>query len=371
VRSYAEISRPQLAANYQALRSVLGPPVEILAVVKADAYGHGAVETTRALESAGARWFGVTCVVEALELRRAGVRGRLLVLEDCLPSDFDALAEHDLTPAVQTVEQLAALDAWASRRQTVLRVHVEFDSGLGRLGMPEACAAEVADRFLAAPYLRLEGLSTHFAASEDFTSAQTEEQISRFARLLAHFESRSLHPAFVHMANSAAIAYRPDTWKTMVRPGLALYGYFLPPSGSSAEPRCEVRPVLTWKARILAVRDFPAGVPLGYLAAYRTERPMRVAVVAAGYADGVDRRLSNGGPVLAGGRRTGVLGLVSMDTCLLDLTAAPHLRPGDYVTLLGSDGSETLTALDLANYCHTIPYEILCGIGRRVPRRYL
>jgi alanine racemase len=375
VRSYAEISRSQLAANYRALRAAVcpasGSSVEVLAVVKADAYGHGAVEVSRTLAAAGAGWFAVTEVGEGVELRQAGLAGRIVLLEECLGAEFDALAEFNLTPTVQSVEQLRELDAWARGRESPFRIHVEFDSGMGRLGLPEGCAAEAAGLLAASSGLRLEGLSTHFASSEDFGSGQTADQLARFRHLLEQFAARGLRPDVVHLANTAAVAYRPEAWGTMVRPGLALYGGVLPPVGAGIAPAFEVRPVLTWRARVLAVRDFGPGVPLGYGATYRTERSMRVGVAAAGYADGLSRRLSNGGPVLAGGYRTRLLGLVSMDSCLVDLTATPAVRPGDWVTLLGQDGAETLTAQDLADYAHTVPYEILCGLGRRVPRRYI
>ncbi len=340
-------------------------------MVKADAYGHGAVEVSRTLAAAGAGWFAVTEVGEGVELRQAGLAGRIVLLEECLGAEFDALAEFNLTPTVQSVEQLRELDAWARGRESPFRIHVEFDSGMGRLGLPEGCAAEAAGLLAASSGLRLEGLSTHFASSEDFGSGQTADQLARFRHLLEQFAARGLRPDVVHLANTAAVAYRPEAWGTMVRPGLALYGGVLPPVGAGIAPAFEVRPVLTWRARVLAVRDFGPGVPLGYGATYRTERSMRVGVAAAGYADGLSRRLSNGGPVLAGGYRTRLLGLVSMDSCLVDLTATPAVRPGDWVTLLGQDGAETLTAQDLADYAHTVPYEILCGLGRRVPRRYI
>ena len=376
MRSYAEISRSQLAANYQTLRAAVcplgGSSVEVLAVLKADAYGHGAVEVSRTLAAAGAGWFAVTDVGEGVELRQAGLAGRIVLLEECLAAEFDALAEFNLTPTVQSVDQLRDLDAWAHPRESPLRIHVEFDSGMGRLGLPEGCAAEAAGLLAASSSrLRLEGLSTHLASSEDFASGQTAEQAARFRYILDQFGARGLRPDLVHLANTAAVAYRPESWGTMVRPGLALYGGVLPAVGARIAPAFEVRPILTWRARVLAVRDFGPGVPLGYGATYRTERAMRVGVVAAGYADGLNRRLSNGGPVLAGGHRTRLLGLVSMDSCLVDLTAVPAVHPGDWVTLLGQDGARSLTAQDLADYAQTVPYEILCGLGRRVPRRYI
>jgi len=398
-RTFVEISRHKLIENYQAIQRLVGTSVEILAVVKADAYGHGAVEVAKALEGAGARWFAVTSLPEAIELRRGGVLGRVIVLADVARSDQDALAEFGLTQMLHSMDQLHDLDAWLQKQEhtglgTHLRLggaagpgsfspadrspqngrrslHLKFDSGMGRLGFHEACLDEIACLLARRPDLELEGLATHFASAEDLTSGQTEEQIRRFRRFAAALAARGIHPPFTHLANSAALVYWPETRASMVRPGLALYGYVMPARGENAPAPPRLQPVLTWKAQVLSVSDFPAGAPLGYNATYRTERPMRIGVVAAGYADGLDRRLSNGGPLLAGGRRVRIVGLVSMDVCLVDLTSTPHVRAGDYITILGRDGGESLDAMEIADYCGTIPYEILCGIGKRVPRLYV
>jgi alanine racemase len=370
-RTFVEISRQKLIANYRVIRRTAGDGVEVVAVVKADAYGHGAVEVARALEGAGAGWFAVTSVAEGIELRRNGIRGRILVLADLARDQKNALAEFDLTLTVHSVDQLQDLEQWARLRQICPRVHLEIDSGMGRLGLEEARATEVADLLARAPHLRLEGLATHFASAEDLVSRQTEDQIRRFQQLAEQLAARGIRPRFVHMANSAALAYWPQTRVSMVRPGLALYGYLMPPRGREpVEPPPCLDPILSWKARILTVKEYGAGAPLGYNASFRTDRPMRVGVVAAGYADGLDRRLSNGGIVLAAGRPARIVGLVSMDVCLVDLSAAPELAPGDCITLLGQDGDAKLDALQMAERCGAIPYEILCGIGKRCSRVY-
>jgi len=368
LRTWLEISREKLIRNYQSIRQTVGEAIEVAAVVKADAYGHGAVEVARTLESAGAGWFAVTSVAEAIELRRAAVTGRILVLAES--GQLDALAEFRLTPVLHSVEQVEELESWARRREIRPRFHLKLDTGMGRLGLHEAPAAEMAGRLSRCPHLLLEGLATHLASAEDFHSGQTEEQVERFHRAVELFAAQGLRPRYLHLANSAALAYRPPTWGSMVRPGLALYGCLMPPRGRpAAASALALHPILNWRARILAVKDYAAGLPLGYDAAYRTTRPMRIGVIAAGYADGLDRRLSNGGPVLAGGRRTSIVGLVSMDVSLVDLTACPELRPGGSVTLLGQDGGARLDALELAGHCQTIPYEILCRIGKRVARQ--
>jgi alanine racemase len=374
MRTFVEISRQRLVENYRALREVVGENVEMVAVVKADAYGHGAAEVASTLQQAGARWFGVTSVEEGIELRRHGLRGRILLLCGFEPGEQEALADFDLTPMIQGVGQLRDLAEWAGPRRRTARCHVEFDSGMGRLGVEEAQVDEVVDVFAGCPQVQLEGLATHFASAEDFTSRQTEEQIGRFRRVVERFARRGLRPRYTHAANSAALGYRPETYGpaggSMVRPGLALYGYLMPARGAEIAAAFRVSPVLAWKARILTIKPFPAGVPLGYNAAYRTERPMRVGVIAAGYADGLDRKWSNGGSALAAGRRVAILGWISMDVSLVDLTETPEAQPGDYVTLLGEEGPERVDALEIADRCGTIPYEILCRIGRRAPRVY-
>lgn len=372
-RTFVEISRQKLVENFQAIRRTVGSAVEVLAVVKADAYGHGAAEVSRTLEGAGARWFGVTSIDEGVELRRAGIRARLLVLADASRDEYDVLADFDLAIMVHSLEQLADIASWARRRGVSPAVHLKFDSGMGRLGIDETQAAQVAATLAESPQLRAEGLATHFASAEDLGGGHMEEQLRRFSQVVDCFAARGIRPPLVHMANSAALAYWPRSWGTMVRPGLALYGYLMPPRGCSSPPDPPFRPqpVLSWKARVLVVKQYPAGVPLGYGASFRTDRPMRVGVIAAGYADGIDRRLSNGGTVLAGSVRAPIVGLVSMDVSLVDLSAAPSIEAGGYVTLLGREGSETVDASDMAHRCNTIPYEILCGIGKRVRRVYV
>ncbi|MBI3667240.1 MAG: alanine racemase [Acidobacteria bacterium] len=271
---------------------------------------------------------------------------------------------------LHTVGQLRDLEALARRRQSSLDFHLEFDSGMGRMGIEEARAGEVADVLAAAPYLRLEGLATHFASAENMASGQTEEQLLRFNALVSKLSARGVRPPFIHMANSAALAYRADTWGTMVRPGLALYGYVMPSEGGQVQPVIHPAPILTWKAQIIAIKQYGAGVPLGYNASFTTPRPMRVGVLGVGYGDGLDRRLSNGGSVLAKGRLAPIVGLISMDVSLVDLSSSPEVVEGEYVTLLGAEGGLKQDALDLAAHCRTIPYEILCGISRRAPRIY-
>jgi len=371
-RSYALISREQIARNYRSIRAAVGPQVEVAGVVKANAYGHGAVEVSRVLLAEGARWLAVSSVDEGVALREAGIDSRILVMAGFLPYEKEALAAHRLTPAVQALGEIAELDLLARKIGRPIDYHLKIDSGMHRLGTLAASGA-VATAIQAARHARCEGLMSHLASATDFISPQTAEQTARFAALLRDLEAAGVRrPPLVHMASSNAIAYGlRDTWHNLVRAGLALYGYLSPPSGQAPPPAIDVRPPLTWKARILEIKDLPEGAPVGYGATFRAPRPMRVAVVAAGYADGVFYRLANRGSMIAAGKVVPILGGVSMDLTVIDVSHTTALNRGDEVTLLGAEGDVKLDAQQIAETAGTISYNILCNILTRVRRIYV
>lgn len=372
-RSWVEVSRSRIAGNFRAVRDLVGSAVEVCPVVKADAYRHGSVQVAEVLAAEGARWLAVSSVEEAVILREAGNRKvRILVMADFLPFERDALADYDLTPVLHSLEDIAELDALAKRRGLDIGYHLKIDSGMGRLGT-RASATAIAEAAGAARRARLEGLMTHFASAADYAGGQTDSQCAAFEAILAALPFR---PSYVHMASTIAVAYgRRESWKNMVRPGHAIYGYVSP---VRVEPGADpprnlllaVRPALAWKAALLAVKDVPEGAAIGYGAMFRAPRPMRIGVIAAGYADGVPHRLSNRGRFIAAGQWAPVLGAVSMDVTTIDLSAAPHLKPGDPVTLIGADGSLRQDAHELARAAGTISYSLLCGISARVHRLY-
>jgi alanine racemase len=370
-RTWVEISRSQIAANYRAVRQAVGPAVEIAAVVKADAYGHGAVEVARVLAGEGARWLAVSSAEEGVALRQAGLETRILVMADSFPYSRPALVEYRLTPVVHSLDELRDLDEWAGARRLELPYHLKLDTGMGRLGVREG-AAEIAAAVRAARRLRLEGLMTHFASAADFAGPQTDEQIRAFRELLEQLEQAGIRPPYRHAASTHSIAYaRRDCWHNMVRPGHALYGYVSPARGPAPASILRVAPALNWKARILAIKNVPEGALIGYGGMFRAPRPMRIAVLAVGYADGLPHRLSNRGQVIAAGRLVPILGAVSMDLTTIDLSPCPELRPGDAVTLLGREGEAALDARQMARLAGTISYDVLCGIRARVKRLYL
>jgi len=370
-RSYALISREQIVRNYRSVRAAAGPGVAVMAVVKADAYGHGAVEVARVLAAEGVEWLAVSSVTEGVTLRRAGIAAPILVMTGFLPHEWDALSDSDLTPAVQSLDELAALDRMAREAGKTVGYHLKIDSGMNRLGTP-AAAAEIVTALRAATHARLNGLMTHFASPSDYTSTQTDQQTAYFTAMVERLRNAGFAPPHVHISSTNALAYKRNPgWLTMVRPGHALYGYVSPARGDAPKPMLDVKPALTWKAKILVVKEIPEGAQVGYGGAFRAPQPMRIAVLAAGYADGVPHRLSNRGKVIAAGKLAPILGTVCMDLTTIDISHTTSLGPGDEVTLLGREGDVSLDAQQLARMAGTISYAILCGIGERVERVYV
>jgi alanine racemase len=366
MRTYARIDRRILQENYQTIQRAVGPDVVVLAVVKADAYGHGAVEVARALSQAGASRFAVAYLGEGVSLREAGIVGDIVVLGGAEAGEEPCFRAQRLTPFIHTPQQLCAWERESAASAERLGCHLEIDSGMNRLGLP-ADPALLADWIGAAPHLRIEGLATHLASAEDFRDAQAEWQRQRFLAVAAALRERGIECGRQHLSNSAAIAYRPDWTAGIVRPGLALYGYLSPALGPAPPARIEVRPALEWNSRILAVREAAAGARLGYQGAFTAKGPMRLAVVSAGYGDGLSRRMSNGGMVLVRGRRCPIVGLISMEVTLVDVTGLDGIEAGEEVSLIGPG----LDAWEMAGQCGSIAYETLCGISSRVPRVYV
>jgi alanine racemase len=347
--------------------------------VKANAYGHGAVPVAKALAKAGADWFGVTCTAEGAELREAGIRQPILLLTGFWPGEEQRLIEHHLTPAITQCEQLRYLERAAARakrgKRGPLGFHLKIDTGMNRLGISAGDVDCFARALADCPHLRLEGTFTHFASSEVFTAEQTEHQEKLFSRALERLRALGVQPGIVHMANSAALAARPNTWGNMVRPGAVLYGYhqFYDPPERKAEIGAKLRlePALTVRTRLISLRDVPEGQGVGYNARFVARRRSRVAVLAAGYADGLLRSLSNRGRVIVRGQFAPLVGAISMDLAMVDVTGIQAARVGDVATIYGVDGSAAQYASDIAHELGTVTSDVLCALGERVPRFYL
>jgi alanine racemase len=375
---WAEISLEAILHNLEVVRRQVGPKRKVLAVVKSNAYGLGGVAIAKALEKAGVEWFGVTCGNEGIDLRGSGIGKRILILTGFWPGEEKRLIENGLTPTVTRVEDLAHLEraAKSARGQTrPWRFHLKINTGMNRLGIGpsdiDAFASELAHR----KHVALEGTFTHLASSEDFESRQSEEQEGVFRDCLDRLRARGISPGIVHMANSAAICARPSTWFDLVRPGAILYGYYQSFAPATIEQdvrtRLPLNPCLSLRARIIALRDIPAGQPVGYGARYVTAGPSRVAVINAGYADGIVRQRTNHGCAIVRGRRVPLVGVISMDLTTIDVTSVPDVALGDVVTIYGKDGREEIGVSDVAREINTVTSELLCAVGRRVARYYL
>jgi alanine racemase len=375
--TWAEVSLAALRQNFRVVQKHVGPSVTVCAVVKADAYGHGAVECSHALESEGARWLGVTSLDEAIPLREAEVRANILLMTGFWRGEESEIVRLRLTPTVWELWQIESLDKAAAALGVAQHpVHLKVDTGMGRLGVAADQLPAVLQALRAAKNLRMEGLSTHLASSEIMDAPSVAEQARAFELARRMVRDAGMEPAFVHVANTGAVISRRETWNTMVRPGVSLYGYYLPFQRAGREVsggtlRLPVKPILTWKTRILSLRDFAANHALGYGGTYVTKAPAHVAVLPVGYADGFNRQLSNRGRVIVREHYAPILGSISMDLTLADVTGIPGVAVGDEVILLGTCDGLSVDALEHARLANSSPYEILCNISKRVPRRYV
>jgi alanine racemase len=371
-RSYVLVSREQIAQNFRNVRSVVGPHVEVAGVVKADAYGHGALEVARVLCGEGASWLAVSSVDEGVQLRSGGIHdARILVMGGFLAYEADAVVEFDLTPVVHSLAQVRDVDRLAIASGKPIRYHLKIDSGMGRLGT-RASATEILATLADTHHARLEGLMTHFASAADYTSSQTATQLAYFHDICEALQAGGIRAPHLHTSSTNAIGYgRTEGWHTLVRAGHALYGYVSPARGDAPPQLLNVKPALTWKAKLLAVKEIPEGALVGYGGSFRAPRPMRIGILGAGYADGMFHRLSNRGKVIADGKLTPILGTVSMDLTTVDLSHTTALAAGDEVTLLGTEGDCSVDAQQLAKVAGTISYNILCSISARVRRVYV
>ena len=376
-RTWAEVSISALGENFHAVQKHVGKDVTICAVVKADGYGHGAVECALALEAEGAPWLGVTDAAEGRALRSAGIWTRILLMTGIWKGEEDSIVAHNLTPTVWETWHIERLEKAARKQQVELPVHLKVDTGMNRLGANVEALPQLCQKLAACEHLHLEGVSTHFASAEVLDASDAPQQAAVFERALTVLAEHGLRPPLVHMGNSAAVSARPDTWKTMVRPGILLYGYSLPVTrGGEIVPAspltlgASLTPVLSWKTRVLTVKEVAAGQAVGYMGSYVTKKCSRIAVLPVGYADGYPRLLSNRARVIVGGEYAPVVGRVSMDLTTVDVGHIPGIAVGDEVTLIGASHGKTVDAVELARLCETVPYEILCGISQRVPRVY-
>lgn len=368
--TFALIDLDALAANFHAARKFIGPEMKYMAVVKANAYGHGAVECARRLGEEGVDWFGVALPEEGVELRRARVTLPILCLGSFWPGQQDILLEYGLTPVVYDIGAAKLLSESATKTSVVVDMHVKIDTGMHRLGVDFRQASDFADKIRTLPGLRVTGLLTHFAAAEDPSQSDfTRIQVERFDQAVGEFRDAGHAPEWIDLANSPGAITHSDLGGNMVRLGGALYGLLddiLHPSTN----RPQLRPVMSVKSQIAYIREVARGEGIGYGRSFVAKRDSLIALVPVGYADGYPRLLSNRGMAVLADDKAPIVGRISMDWLMLDVTDVPNAKAGDEVYLIGGNG-ETVTAVNIAAEARTIGYEITCGISSRVPRVFL
>jgi len=367
--TWVEVDLDRLTRNIQEIRQGLRPDAKILLTVKADAYGHGAVQVAEA-SSKLVDMFGVATLDEAIELREAGIKNKILILSPILATEVPAVAYAGLTVTISSREIAAELSRYAVEHDKVIDVHVEVDTGMGRSGVSVKRAPAEIEHIAGLPGLKLEGVYTHFPVS-DSDVGFTKNQVAEFESLVSGLRQRGVEIPMIHSANSAAIRLVDESHMDLIRPGLLAYGYL--PGGLDPGPGFE--PILTWKSRVARVRRMPPGSTISYGRSFTTTRDTVVGVIPVGYGHGYPFQLSGRGQMLVGGARVPIVGRVTMDMTMVDLTDLPEVPPlGEEVVLIGrqkgSFGETCLSIHDLANWANTIGYEIICGLSKRVPRTY-
>jgi len=368
--TWVEIDLDALVHNIGAVRSRIGPERRMLLVVKADAYGHGAVEVARVAVKNGVDTLGVATLQEGIELRQASIDAPVLILSPPMEEETEDIVEYDLTCTVPSLAIARALARASAARGRTCAVHVEVDTGMGRSGVGLDEAVGFVSALTKLPELVLEGIFTHFPSSDD-DRGFTERQVGLFLGLLTRLDAKGIRIPLRHAANSGGVLGVPSSFDgplNMVRPGIAAYGLR---AGSPSANGVELVPVMSFKSRIAQIRDLPAGHTVSYGRTFAAERPMRVAVVPVGYGHGLSWRLSNCGEVLVRGRRAPIVGRVTMDVTMVDLEGVGEAVVGDEVVLFGRQGDEEITVDEVARRVGTINYEVICGIGKRVARVYL
>ena len=385
---WADISLAALTHNLHAIRDFVNPksenratPRKVLCIVKGNGYGHGGPQVAKALEKAGSDWFGVTGATEGEQVRKAGVRKPILALTSFWPGEEVQLLANKISPAIIRCEQLAAFDSVAAKHKFAKRsagFHLKIDSGMNRLGIAPTDIECFARQYEKSSRLKLEGVFTHFASSEVFdgpVASQNRRQEESFYKSIERLRALGIDPGIIHLANSAAIASRPETWADMVRPGAILYGYhpgYDPiERRAQAEKKLPLRPVMSLRARIINIRNVPAGDGVGYGSKFLPTRASKIAVLAAGYGDGIHRSLGNKGSVLVRGVLAPIVGIVSMDVTMIDVTGVPDVALADVATIYGTDGEHILPANLVARSIGTVTSDLLCAVSARVPRIYL
>ncbi|UCC65945.1 MAG: alanine racemase [Deltaproteobacteria bacterium] len=362
-----EIDLGALVYNYGQLRQFIRPSVKFLAVVKADAYGHGAVPVSKRLEELGVDLLGVATVKEGVEMREGGIGTPILVLSGIYQEEVEQVLRYRLTPMVYRLDIAKTLSAEADKTGERVPVHIKVDTGMGRIGVLYEEAPAFFDQVRRFENLEIEGIASHFSTADEEDTSFAEEQLRRFSWTIEEIKKMGIVPSLCHIANSAALFNLPAAHLNLVRLGIMLYGSYPSPS---LKEKITLRQVMSWKSRVADLKEVPQGSPISYGRTFFTPRPSLIAAVPIGYADGYSRLFSNRGEVLIMGRRVPVVGRVCMDWTMVDVTDVPGVEAGDEVVLMGRQLDQEIAPEELGEWIGTIPYEIVCSVGKRTPRIY-
>jgi alanine racemase len=367
---WMEVNLDNLAYNIRQIKNNIKAPASIMGIVKADGYGHGAVEISRVLLEEGVQRLGVAVLDEGIALRQEGIDVPILVLGYTPPQLFDKVLEHRITPTLYNYQDALRLSELASKNGSSVKVHLKLDTGMGRIGMiPGQDSLDMVSNIYALPGIKIEGIFTHFSVADEKDKTYTREQFKKFTGFVNALKERGIDIPLRHAGNSAASIDLPETHLDMVRPGVILYGLY--PSDEVEKGKLSLKPLASLKTVISHVKTVPPGTSVGYGRKYISAGERVIATLPIGYADGYTRLLSGKASVLVHGTRAPLAGNICMDQCMIDVTGIDGVKVGDEVVLMGSQGEETITAEELASLLGTINYEIVCLIGKRVPRVYI
>jgi alanine racemase len=376
--TFAEINLKALKHNLQNLKTITEPTTGIMAVIKADAYGHGAIPCAKAAVDSGVDYLGAGIIEEGIELRENGITEPILILGSIFPDEVADLVQHDLATILCTPHLAQALAKEAEKQGKIVNVHIKVDTGMNRLGVLPENLLPLVETISNLPALKLEAISTHFSSADDEDTSITTQQIELFHKTLSELQKAGVTmPPLTHLANTSALFRFPESRSKMVRPGLILYGALPSPVlNSVVQEVCQkenlqnFQPVMQWKSKIILLKSVQKGQPLSYSRKHFTQKGSLIATLPIGYADGLHRNLSNNMDVLIKGKRAPQVGTICMDMILIDVTEVPDVQMGDEVVIFGKQGEEEISVEELAKKSNSIPYEILCNVGKRVPRVY-
>jgi len=384
--TFAEINLDSFRHNLHSIKSLIGPDVGTMAIIKADAYGHGAIQCAHAAIKEQVNYIGVGIIQEAIELRENGITSPILILGGIYPNEIEDLIKYNLSTSLSSSVIASAISKKAEQANKSVGVHIKIDTGMGRLGIQPEDFLSLLNNVITCKNLKIDGLFTHFSSADEEDPETTHHQISIFLNVLKKLRTTNFskmtneidHILF-HSANTAGLLRFPESRFDLVRPGISLFGSFPSPTVASVfdsltneNKATKLRPVMNWKTKIIQIQTLRKGVPISYGGRYVTKNDRtRIATIPVGYADGLSRRLSNNMELLVKETRVKQVGTICMDMCLIDVTSLPDVKMGDEVVIFGSQGNGQIKVEELATKADTIPYEILCGVGKRVPRIYI